>query len=108
MNGKQVVVLLGIFLVVLMGLYPPWLYTIDSRQEGDVSIRAESPAGYHSVFNPPPLSSPEDSHHLAAVVRFWLPRVGSTRLNHLCLLVQWLGVVIVVGGLVLVLAEKRP
>lgn len=49
LNEKQrKVVILGIVLFILMGLFPPWIYTLNAQ-----SINREKPAGYALIISPP-------------------------------------------------------
>lgn len=49
MNNKQkLVLLIGVLLLVLMGLIPPWKYTYDFKDYHSVSS-----AGYHLIMRPP-------------------------------------------------------
>ena len=49
LNDKQrKIVIVGVVLFVLMGLFPPWIYTLDAQ-----SIHREKPAGYAFIAIPP-------------------------------------------------------
>ena len=49
LNGKQrKIVVVGVLLFVLMGLFPPWTYTLDVQ-----STHREKPAGYALIISPP-------------------------------------------------------
>ena len=49
LNDKQrKVVIVGVLLFVLMGLFPPWTYMYDWQ-----SIHREKPAGYALIISPP-------------------------------------------------------
>ena len=49
LNEKQrKVVIVGIVLFFLMGLFPPWIYTLNAQ-----SINREKPAGYALIISPP-------------------------------------------------------
>lgn len=49
LNDKQrKIVIVGVVLFVLMGLFPPWTYTLDLQ-----SIHREKPAGYALIVSPP-------------------------------------------------------
>lgn len=65
------IVILGVVLFVLMGLFPPWIYIAAIPRGGPV----EKPAGYYLLFDPP---APEKSGPI------WGVRVDVVRL-----LVQW-------------------
>ena len=48
-SSRQLKILIRFsFLLVAMGLYPPWTYTFDAQ-----SIHSEKPAGYDLIFTPP-------------------------------------------------------
>lgn len=46
---SQIVVLVGIFLIALMGLFPPWIGKFDKG-----GFKRSAPIGYYSIFDPPP------------------------------------------------------
>jgi len=72
LNDKQrKIVIVGVVLFVLMGLFPPWTYTLDAP-----SVHREKPAGYALIISPP---GPE-KHAPAYGVRIDISR----------LIVQWL------------------
>lgn len=49
LNGRQRgIVVIGVVLFVLMGLFPPWTYTRYAQ-----SIHSEKPAGYALIISPP-------------------------------------------------------
>lgn len=49
LNDKQrKIVIVGVVLFILMGLFPPWTYTLDAQ-----SIHREKPAGYALIISPP-------------------------------------------------------
>jgi hypothetical protein len=51
---KLWIVLLGSILIIVMGLFPPWIYYID-----DVTVSVREGAGRHFLFAPPdPLIMP--------------------------------------------------
>lgn len=82
MNRKQKLVLMvGICLITLMGLYPPWVRTFLVGQQ---RMRAESPVGYASIFEPP-----EVRDH----------RVVGIHIDFSRLLIQWAAVATLFGGL---------
>jgi len=55
-SRQQKVVWAGLILILLMCLFPPWVYTIDYARDG-ASVHSEKPAGYGSLFfAPDPLS----------------------------------------------------
>jgi len=49
LNEKQrKVVIIGIVLFIIMGLFPPWIYTLNAE-----SVNREKPAGYALIISPP-------------------------------------------------------
>lgn len=49
MNGKQRIVLLAAILIMaLMGLFPPWVQTVNVK-----GLKIEQPGSYNLIFNPP-------------------------------------------------------
>ena len=84
MISKKIVVF-GAVAFILSGLFPPWITTFSPPGGGQ---QAQTRAGYHLIFNPPP----RDSEGIFAGVQ-----IDSTRL-----LVQWAIIgVILVGATVL-------
>jgi hypothetical protein len=57
-NTQQTIVLVGILLIVLMGLYPPWIYVDDSK--------VAHPMGYAPIWKPP-VKSQHDSVDLFGI-----------------------------------------
>ncbi|MCP4331655.1 MAG: hypothetical protein GY785_03275 [Gammaproteobacteria bacterium] len=48
-NGKQkTLIVVGVLVFILAGLFPPWLYTLHVN-----NIDREKPAGYAPIFDPP-------------------------------------------------------
>ncbi|MBW4056822.1 MAG: hypothetical protein HIU83_15770 [Proteobacteria bacterium] len=73
LNDRQrKLVMVGVILFILMGVFPPWMYTFDAQ-----TVHSEKPAGYALIFSPPLTEYPEN-------VRFGV-KIDSTRL-----VVQWL------------------
>ena len=89
MNKRQLVVMwVGIGLIVLMGVYPPWVNTI--RGAG---IYAEMSLGYHVITDPPsPLGN---------------PRANGIKLDTPRLALQVGLVAVVSGGLLLSLKSRK-
>jgi hypothetical protein len=84
MNKKQKnVVLVGILIIVLMGLVPPWNFRIGGGER-----YIERPAPYGFIFSPPSYSG-------------YVARVEIRRL-----LVQWVVVVFACYGFVLIFKDK--
>ena len=102
---------MGLAVIVALGLFPPWLYGVDSQRPA-YSVRAEVPAGYHWVFSPPPLPSTSENCRavpaLGGIACGQLTAGGYARLDYARLLVQWLMVLLVGGGMILLFAERRP
>ena len=73
----------GVALIVLMGLFPPWVYTRDAR-----SVHSRKSAGYYFIFTPP---APEYNYSSNGV-----------RLDVSRLLIQWLVVATSVAGFFLI------
>jgi hypothetical protein len=49
MNEKQQKILrIGLIIILLMGIFPPWTYTLNTDK-----VNSESPAGYALIFSPP-------------------------------------------------------
>ena len=83
MNKKQLLVVrCGIGLIAIMGIFPPWVYTVDAR-----SIHSRKPAGYQFIFDPP---HPESTAPAYGV------RVDTSRL-----LIQWTVVTVLTAGILL-------
>jgi len=91
MNAKQKKVLwIGMILMALMGLFPPWVMVYPSFMGTDIKRSIVIvPAGYAPIFNPP-------------ATRGW----GAPRLDFSRLFLQWGTVGILVGGLLLILKDK--
>ena len=89
MNKKQkIVFLVGIGIIVIMGLIPPWhYYAVYSR---DQQIPIELVGGYEFLFSPSMLSGNT------------IPHIDLCRL-----LVQWAVVAIATAGIVLVLKDDK-
>ena len=97
MNVKQkVCIWIGIMAFMLMGILPPWVYRLDIENNGAV-VRVEASAGYSFLTSPPAPRKP------------WVWPSGQTTvsIDVTRLLIQWAVVVVVVGGLVFTLGERR-
>jgi hypothetical protein len=100
MNKKQKVVLLvGVAIIVLMGLIPPWYYHVVRTEDQRIAFEGEG--GYAFLFSPPSFSLKSSSHY-----PFEDPRAIS-RINLSRLLVQWAVVAIATAGIVLVLKDDN-
>ena len=87
MNKKQKICLwIGIAIIVLMSLFPPWFYTHARITE------VQTNAGYHFLLIPP---LPYD-------------KVGSgIRLDTSRLFVQWVVIAIITSGLIVTFKDKK-
>ncbi|MFI5364967.1 MAG: hypothetical protein ACHQ4J_05025 [Candidatus Binatia bacterium] len=85
MNTKQRrLILFGIVVMVLMGLFPPWTKSVHVRQ-----VHFQRPAGYALIFEPP---EPQGSESL--------------EIDFVRLLIQWIGIALLVGGGILYLKDS--
>ena len=100
-NIHRITIALTLFGLVIMGLYPPWLYRLDISSAGrsrpsflrelDISsdssrgVHYERSAGYHLIFAPP---KPEDMR-------------GGVRIDTTRLFIQMAALLAIVGALVL-------
>ena len=106
MNKKQKkVVVIGLGIMLLMALIPPWKCIFKDRQ-----LPLERPGGYGILFAPPP-----PDKWLAAYVKstsltdtalknplYWSVRLDATRLY-----IQWAVIFIAMAGIVLVLKDDE-
>jgi hypothetical protein len=77
MNGKQLVVLrVGVFVILLLALFPPWRVGSYTNAGTDRVVACDFRAGYAFLFNPP-----ESVEHQA--------RVGDARIDLPLLLAEW-------------------
>ena len=89
-NSKQLkILILSIALFIVIGLYPPWIYTFNAK-----SIHSEKPAEYALIIEPP---EPEDYNNVRYGVRMDISR----------LVVQWLILCAATTGAMLLTREKR-
>ena len=92
---KNFVMWLGILVFVLMGLFPPWLYTynatIRSPVYGSFLTGSQKIAGYYFLFAPPDPAG-ESGHGISLDI---------TRL-----FVQWVIVIALTGGLIYTIKDK--
>ena len=99
LNSKQVKILIGGLIVfVLIGLFPPWIQCVDSGHEG-AYLKTERPAGYGPIFLPP---LPEQSKK---VLIFDECLIG-VRLDIHRLYIQWL-ILIALTSCILLLFYKN-
>jgi hypothetical protein len=87
MNGLQRIILwIGIITVVLMGLFPPWTYTMHLSRADGGRMDSEKPAGYYFLFSSPPPELPN------------LPT--GAELDTTRLLIQWFVVSVLTSGFI--------
>ena len=97
MSVKQkVCIWIGIAAFVLIGILPPWVYRLDSENSG-AKVRVEASAGYSFLTSPPELRKPWN----------WDRSFTAVSIDVTRLLIQWAMVVVLVGGLVFTLEERR-
>jgi len=90
MNKNQLIVLwVGIIVVVLMGLYPPWQYNGHIVER---NVNVVVPAGYSFIGDP---------IYSAGIMEFGAS-IDVTRL-----LIQWFMVAFITGGLIYTLKEEK-
>ena len=84
MNRKQVICLwIGIIVIVLLGLYPPWMIIIESQVRGDSGFIGK---GRHFMLH--------------QYNKQW--QIDTSRLG-----VQWIIVAVITGGLVVTFSGKK-
>lgn len=87
MNNKQrIVIAIGVVIILIMGLFPPWVATLDRNHR-------EYPGDYGLIFSPPDVTDVESGY--------------GVHLDISRLIVQWVTVILVVAGIVLILRDKR-
>jgi hypothetical protein len=97
MNRKQkVVFLVGVGIIVMMGLIPPWYYHSVFTEEQRIACEINGDYGF--LFSPP--QPPSDLVRFKA--KYTLILIDYSRL-----LVQWAVVAIATAGIVLVLKDRR-
>ncbi len=102
LNSKQVKILIGGLIVfVLIGLFPPWIQCVDSGHEG-AYLKTERPAGYGPIFLPP---LPEQSKKVLIFDSFDDCLIGE-RLDIHRLYIQWL-ILIALTSCILLLFYKN-
>lgn len=109
MNSKQkIVVWIGLALIVLMGIYPPWVV----RLHRTAAFMIERPIHNRGFIFDPPNAELAD---VAADLRWdeWDSSLSNTvlrmglHLDSARLAVEWITVVLVVAGLLLCLTDKK-
>jgi hypothetical protein len=91
-NQKKVIIV-GLVLIVLMGLFPPWIHTFNVK-----AVNIERAGNYGFMFSPPP---PERN------LSFLNEKLWGVRLDVSRLLIQWILVVVIVCGLVVLLKKDN-
>lgn len=96
MNRKQKNILLaGIGLTVLAGLFPPWRFVLDTAQ-----FRDSRPAGH--AWSAPDFVKTSENKMLNNY-----PHLVQTRIDLEALAVEWIMIVLVVCGLLLIFKERK-
>lgn len=103
MNKKQrIIIIIGLGIILLMGLIPPWKCAISVPK----FTRVERPAGYGFIFYPPSpvevAKSGEFESSFMSKPSYWSVRLDVTRL-----FIQWAVVAIAMAGICLVLKEDE-
>lgn len=91
-NQKKVIIA-GLVVIVLMGLFPPWIHTIT-----DNPLKIERAGNYGFLLSPPPPGRN---------FPFLNENIWGVRLDVSRLLIQWILVVVIVGGLVVFLKKDN-
>ena len=90
MNWKQkLVLMLGIAIFVIMGIYPPWVLRFGSNAYPQTAVGPYAPITEYTEFS--------DRNRGTYLKYIDLYRLG----------VQWIMVVVVTGGLIVVLKDKK-
>ena len=87
-STQRAVLLAGIAVIVLMGVFPPWTYTFKSR-----ATYSEEPAGYSFIASPPS----RRGNNLMHGVKIDMPR----------LVIQWVLAIAASGFGVLVTTKQK-
>lgn len=89
MNRRQKIVLwIGIAVIVVMGVFPPWLYTTTGN-----GLNSKKNAGYSCILFPPPPKG--------VGLRYGI----SLDVSRLC--VQWAIVVVITAGLIVAFKDNK-
>lgn len=92
MTKKQkIVTWLGIIVVVIMGLFPPWKALISN-------IILTQIVGYRFIFNP---------YYTFGEVEGWEREMTIIQIDVIRLLVQWILVVVLVGSYLFLTSKKK-
>ncbi len=92
-KNQKKVIMAGLVVIVLMGLFPPWVHTVNVK-----TIKIERAGNYGFMFSPPP---PEPN------LPFLNEKLWGVRLDVSRLLIQWILVVVIVCGLVVFLKKDN-
>ena len=93
-KNRKNVILVGISLIVLMGLFPPWISGTYTTSNNNPRFFEESAGGYHFIFAPPA--------KWVGLKTTWVYRLDYSRL-----FLQWLLIVAVSGGLIFLFREPQ-
>lgn len=125
---QRIIIAIGLLVILVMGLFPPWTYVYDGAIEidsGAISIHTERPARYTWITRPPHPITNEELWRLAKEMvknenferiypmrqRDALKRNPDLRyglkLDIERLVVQFVGVCIMIGGLLLIFQRRE-
>ncbi len=125
---QKVVMLAAIIAIVFMGIYPPWKMTLEAIGTTG-TIKIERFWRYSYFFGPPQLPQNGDDirtfdyyfgdyliYSLLAIDTLQIPKdkgfryrhIFEPRLDYMRLLFQWIFVVLIITGLVLILQNNIP
>jgi hypothetical protein len=91
-KNQKKVIMAGLVVIVLMGLFPPWVHTVHVKE-----IKIDRAGSYGFLFSPP-----VPAHKTLPLENFWGVRLDVSRL-----LIQWILVVMIVCGLVVFLKKDN-
>jgi len=104
MNKKQLIVLWsGLFLVVLMGLFPPWIYALPNLSGGMTGVEAD--AGYSPLWSPPELFSSSTKGTDYEFFVSSLSVIGHIDINRL--FVEWVIVGVITAGIIVSIKRQK-
>jgi hypothetical protein len=99
-KNQKIVLWVALGIIVLMGLFPPWINTMNiSNKNLSSNLIKEFAAGYHLIFISPTKNGWTDSDGLWYMYSF--------SLDYGRLFLQWLMVILVSGTLLYLLREPQ-
>ena len=87
-SAQRKILIIAAFIYIIMGLFPPWVYTYDFR-----TMHSENPAGYALIFDPPW----PDGNNEGYGVRIDISRIS----------VQWITLALVTASALLLVSGSR-